>query len=62
MFLCEATLLEPEPTERGHLSEAEAVEAFRASGARRLVVIHRPDELPLDPSVERAADGDVLSF
>jgi ribonuclease BN (tRNA processing enzyme) len=62
VFLCEATLLEPEPDERGHLSEDEAVDAFRESGARRLVVIHRPDELPLDPSVERAADGDVLSF
>jgi ribonuclease BN (tRNA processing enzyme) len=62
LFLCEATLREPEPAERGHLSEDEAMEAFTASGARRLVVIHRPDELPLDPSVERAADGDVLTF
>jgi ribonuclease BN (tRNA processing enzyme) len=62
VFLCEATLREPEPAERGHLSEDEAVEAFRASGARRLVVIHRPDELPLSPDVERAADGDVLDF
>jgi ribonuclease BN (tRNA processing enzyme) len=62
VFLCEATLKEPEPAERGHLSEDEAVAAFEASGAKRLVVIHRPDELPLDPSVERAADGDVLAF
>ena len=62
VFLCEATLREPEPAERGHLSEDEAVAAFEASGARRLIVIHRPDELPLDPSVERAADGDVLTF
>jgi ribonuclease BN (tRNA processing enzyme) len=62
LFLCEATLREPEPAERGHLSEDEAVAAFRESGARRLVVIHRPDELPLDPSVERAADGDVFDF
>jgi ribonuclease BN (tRNA processing enzyme) len=62
VFLCEATLREPEPAERGHLSEDEAVAAFESSGARRLVVIHRPDELPLDPSVERAADGDVLTF
>jgi ribonuclease BN (tRNA processing enzyme) len=62
VFLCEATLKEPEPAERGHLSEDEAVAAFEASGAKRLVVIHRPDELPLDPSVERAADGDVLTF
>jgi len=62
LFLCEATLREPEPAERGHLSEDEAMEAFTASGARRLVVIHRPDELPLDASVERAADGDIISL
>jgi ribonuclease BN (tRNA processing enzyme) len=61
LFLCEATLAEPEPGERGHLTEGEAVAAFRASGARRLVVIHRPDELPLAADVERAADGDVLT-
>ena len=62
LFLCEATLAEPEPGERGHLSEDEAVAAFRASNARRLVVIHRPDELPLSPDVERAADGDVYEL
>ena len=42
--------------------DAEALEAFEASGARRLVVIHRPSELALDPAIERAADGDVLTF
>jgi ribonuclease BN (tRNA processing enzyme) len=62
LFLCEATLKDPEPAERGHLTEDEALDAFRASGAGRLVVIHRPDELPLSPDVERAADGDVLDF
>ena len=62
LFLCEATLRDPEPAERGHLSEDEAVSAFTASGARRLVVIHRPDELSLDPSVERAYDGEVIEF
>jgi ribonuclease BN (tRNA processing enzyme) len=62
VFLCEATLRDVEPAERGHLTENEALEAFHASGARRLLVIHRPDELPLDPAVERAADGDVLEF
>jgi ribonuclease BN (tRNA processing enzyme) len=62
LFLCEATLREPEPAERGHLSEAEAVDAFKASGAKRLVVIHRPDELPLSPDVQRAADGDVITI
>jgi ribonuclease BN (tRNA processing enzyme) len=62
LFLCEATLREPEPAERGHLSEDEAVTAFGASGARRLVVIHRPDELPLSDGLERASDGDVLTL
>ena len=57
VFLCEATLAQPEPAERGHLTADEAVDAFAASGARRLLVIHRPDELPLDPSLERAYDG-----
>jgi ribonuclease BN (tRNA processing enzyme) len=62
LFLCEATLRAPEPAERGHLTEDEALDAFRQSGAKRLVVIHRPDELPLSPDIERAADGDVLEF
>jgi ribonuclease BN (tRNA processing enzyme) len=58
LFLCEATLGAPEPAERGHLTEDEAVQAFRASGARRLVLIHRPQELPLaDASIELARDG-----
>ena len=62
LFLCEATLRAPEPAERGHLTEDEALDAFRRSGAKRLVVIHRPDELPLATDVQRAADGDVLDF
>jgi ribonuclease BN (tRNA processing enzyme) len=62
VFLCEATLREPEPAERGHLTEAEAVDAFRAAGAKRLILIHRPDELPLSKDVERAADGDVITI
>jgi ribonuclease BN (tRNA processing enzyme) len=62
VFLCEATLRAPEPAERGHLTEDEAVDAFKESGARRLVVIHRPDELPLSPDVERAVDGDVITI
>ncbi|MBV8480324.1 MAG: MBL fold metallo-hydrolase [Actinobacteria bacterium] len=57
LFLCEATLGDPEPAERGHLTAGEATDAYEASGARRLLVIHRPDELPLEPGVERAYDG-----
>ncbi len=57
LFLCEATLAKQEQDLRGHLTEEEAVTAFRESGAHRLVVIHRPNELPLDESLERAYDG-----
>ena len=51
LFLCEATLergeLDGEP--RGHLAADEAVSIFEESGARRLLLTHRPAELPLDP-------------
>jgi ribonuclease BN (tRNA processing enzyme) len=58
VFLCEATLKDSEPPEeRGHLSADEAVAAFEQAGAKRLIVIHRPDELPLDGGIERAYDG-----
>jgi ribonuclease BN (tRNA processing enzyme) len=58
LFLCEATLADSEPPEeRGHLSADEAVAAFEAAGAKRLIVIHRPDELALEDGVERAYDG-----
>jgi ribonuclease BN (tRNA processing enzyme) len=58
VFLCEATLKDSEPPEeRGHLSADEAVAAFEAAGAKRLIVIHRPDELALDGGIERAYDG-----
>jgi ribonuclease BN (tRNA processing enzyme) len=59
LFICEATLergeLDGEP--RGHLSAEEAVEAFKSSGAHRLVLTHRPRELPLDNGHELAYDG-----
>ena len=57
LFLCEATLDEPEPGLRGHLTEEEALAAHRESGAARLVVVHRPDELPLESGAVRAHDG-----
>jgi ribonuclease BN (tRNA processing enzyme) len=57
LFLCEATLSQPEPGLRGHLTADEALDAHTSSGARRLVIIHRPDELPLPDGVERAYDG-----
>ncbi len=66
LFLCEATLKESreggDDGLRGHLSAEEAIAAFEESGARRLVIIHRPDELPLPDGIERAADGDVYEL
>jgi ribonuclease BN (tRNA processing enzyme) len=59
LFLCEATLergeLDGEP--RGHLSADEAVAAYEASGAKRLLLTHRPKELSLDDCLEQAHDG-----
>jgi ribonuclease BN (tRNA processing enzyme) len=60
LFLCEATIgpSNPDPDElRGHLSEAEALAAFEASGASRLLLTHRPAEQPLDPGFELVHDG-----
>jgi ribonuclease BN (tRNA processing enzyme) len=59
LFLCEATLIDSEADSlpRGHLSADEAIAAFEASGAKRLLLTHRPDELPLDDSLERAVPG-----
>ncbi len=59
LFVCEATLergdLEGEV--RGHLSAEEAAEAFEAAGAKRLLITHRPCELPVPDGLELAADG-----
>jgi len=59
LFLCEATLergeLDGEP--RGHLSLEEACAAYEASGAKRLLITHRPRELPVDGALEQAYDG-----
>ena len=57
LFVCEATLLDPEPGLRGHLTLPEAEEAFELSGARRLLVTHRPKERPTDGLHELAYEG-----
>jgi ribonuclease BN (tRNA processing enzyme) len=59
LFLCEATLLRPNPEGdiRGHLSAEEADGYFRASGAKRLLLTHRPSERPLEDGFEQATDG-----
>ena len=48
LFVCEGDALrgELDGSPRGHLSVDEAVDAFEASGAKRLLLTHRPDELP----------------
>jgi ribonuclease BN (tRNA processing enzyme) len=64
LFVCEATLERPEydGAIRGHLSAEEAVAAFDASGARRLLLTHRPTELALVDGLEQARDGLVLEI
>jgi ribonuclease BN (tRNA processing enzyme) len=59
LFVCEATLQQPNPEggTRGHLSAQEAIEAFEASGAKRLLLTHRPFERPLEEQIELAHDG-----
>ena len=62
LFVCEATLKrgDLEGDLRGHLSADEAVDAFRRSGARRLLLTHRPNELPVEAGLELAYDGLVV--
>ena len=59
LFVCEATLMRPNPEggTRGHLSAEEAREAFEASGAKRLLLTHRPSERPLNGPFQLASDG-----
>ncbi len=64
LFVCEATLAsgDKDGEPRGHLSLAEAEEAFDASGARRLLITHRPSELETPAGHELAFDGLVLEI
>ena len=59
LFVCEATLLngEDDGLPRGHLSVEEALEAAAESGTRRLLLTHRPAELPVPDGIELAYDG-----
>jgi ribonuclease BN (tRNA processing enzyme) len=62
LFLCEATLLEPNPEGgvRGHLAADEAKAAFEAAGAKRLLLTHRPKERPLPEGFEQVHDGQQI--
>ena len=59
LFVCEATLEtgESDGEPRGHLSAEEALDAYAASGARNLLLTHRPSELPLPEGIPLAYDG-----
>jgi ribonuclease BN (tRNA processing enzyme) len=59
LFVCEATLLrgELDGEPRGHLSLDEAIEAYEESGAKRLLLTHRPCELPEPEGYQLAYDG-----
>jgi len=59
LFVCEATLLsdDVDGVPRGHLSLDECRAAFEASGARSLLVTHRPAELPAPAELALAHDG-----
>ena len=59
LFVCEATLLrgELDGEPRGHLALDEALAAYEASGAKRLLLTHRPAELPSNSGHEFAYDG-----
>ena len=64
VFVCEATLAvtNPEGGTRGHLSAEEAEDAFRRSGAKRLLLTHRPSERPLANGFEQVYDGFELEL
>jgi ribonuclease BN (tRNA processing enzyme) len=51
IFLCEATVDEPEPNYRIHLTPDEARAAAREANARRLLITHRPVERPVEELV-----------
>jgi ribonuclease BN (tRNA processing enzyme) len=63
LFLCEATLAEPEaPGPAGHLTAADAQEAAGRANVRRLVLTHRSAEHPAPDGVETAYDGLVVEL
>ena len=44
------------------MQKREKMCARRSSGARRLLLTHRPGELPLEDGLERAYDGLVIEI
>jgi ribonuclease BN (tRNA processing enzyme) len=64
LLVCEATLAtgDADGEPRGHLSVDEALDAYNASGARRLLLTHRPAELALPDGLDLAYDGMELEI
>jgi ribonuclease BN (tRNA processing enzyme) len=61
LFLCEATLAEPELTEAvGHMTADDALGLARRANVRRLVLTHRPTARPVPAGAEAAYDGLVV--
>ena len=61
LFLCEANL-DRHRESVSHLSPEEANAAFVASGAKRLLLTHRPTEWPLPPELELVREGLEVDF
>jgi len=63
LFVCEATLFsgDVERNLRGHLTLDEACAAFEASGAKQLLLTHRPAELDTPKEIDLAHDGLVAT-
>jgi ribonuclease BN (tRNA processing enzyme) len=59
VFLCEATLLEPEHGPRGHMTADDARTAFRDAGASRLLLVHRSAEHAVDELVHDGFELDL---
>ena len=59
LFVCEATLDrgDDDGLPRGHLSVDEALAAAEGAAVKRLLLTHRPAELPVPAGIERAYDG-----
>jgi ribonuclease BN (tRNA processing enzyme) len=57
LFLCEATLEGDDGEPRGHMNAREAAATALQANAKRLVLVHRPVELPVSDGLELAHDG-----
>jgi ribonuclease BN (tRNA processing enzyme) len=57
LFLCEATLEGDDSEPRGHMNAREAATVALQANAQRLLLVHRPQELPAPDGLEVASDG-----